>query len=335
VRFRRTAKAAGHDEQYIVACLEYANRLYFRSLPIIFDQTHFSYLAGYSLNYILGATNAKFHFYRQFDIRKRSGGVRTISEPLPSLKEIQRWILENILEKIEVHPAAKGFVRNKSIRDNARFHRNQPKLLSMDIEDFFGSINKSMINAIFNKIGYSAAVSKLLTELCSLYDSLPQGAPTSPALSNIVCRSLDKRFLGFALKNGFRYTRYADDISFSGDLPVGSLIQFVRKVLNEHGFQVNDAKTRLMHKGRQQKVTGIIVNEKLQAPRLIRRKLRQEVFFIKKFGLDTHLRNRQISKGNHIKFLIGRANYIVNVNPNDKEAREYLGFLRELDSSSE
>jgi RNA-directed DNA polymerase len=237
------AERGNYEESYIRALLEYAFNLNSKNLPIIYDWEHFSLLVGYDSKYISGAFYKTTAFYRHYTIAKRSGGLREISEPLPSLKEIQRWILDNILYKCSVSNFAKGFVPERSIRENARFHRNQPKVLSLDLEDFFPSIKGGRVYNFFKRLGYQPKVAHLLTKLCTLNGSLPQGAPTSPALSNIISLRLDKRLSGFALKEKIRYTRYADDITFSGDFDEGQLIKFTRKVLAAEGY-INAKKLR-------------------------------------------------------------------------------------------
>lgn len=328
--FRIQAIQQGFDETYFLPLLEYASNLCQKKLPIIYDWEHFSLLVGYDSKYISGAFYETNSFYRHYTIKKRSGGLREISEPLPSLKEIQRWILDNILYKCQISRFAKGFVPEKSIRENARFHRNQVKVLSLDLENFFPSIKGGRIYNFFKRLGYQPKVSHLLTKLCTLNGSLPQGSPTSPALSNLISLRLDKRLAGFALKEKIRYTRYADDITFSGDFDEGQLIKFTRKVLAAEGFKLNEKKTRLMEKHQCQEVTGIVVNEKLQAPRKTRKELRKSMYYIKKYGIDSHIQFNQITQANYVKHLLGIANFILFVNPKDEEVKEYISYLHEI-----
>jgi RNA-directed DNA polymerase len=140
--------------------LNYGSRLALSGLPIIFDGKHFSKLVGYDPNFVFGVSNAPGRYYRTFKIPKKSGGERKIAEPLPSLKEIQRWILVHILEKIKPESAAKAYIKGLSLKDNARFHRKQPIVLHLDIKDFFPSINRRRIFTIFRSLGYSTSVAK-------------------------------------------------------------------------------------------------------------------------------------------------------------------------------
>jgi RNA-directed DNA polymerase len=328
--FKFQAFEKGFDETYYSTLLEYAFKLFNKKLPIIYDLEHFSLLVGYDSKYVQGAYYETPSFYRYYTIKKRSGGLREISEPLPSLKEIQRWILDNILYQCPVSKFAKGFVPQKSIRENARFHRNQSKVLSLDIENFFPSIKGGKIYNFFSSLGYQDRVSHLLTKLCTLNGSLPQGSPTSPAISNLINIRLDNRLSGFALKEKVRYTRYADDITYSGNFDEGRLINFTRKVLLQEGYKLNEKKTRLMQKHQRQEVTGIVVNEKLHAPKTTRRELRQKLYYIKKYGIDSHIQFNQIGQANYVKHLLGIANFILFVNPKDVDVKEYISYLHEI-----
>lgn len=326
-RFRRGARKAGRDEDYIKRCLSYAKALYRKGLPITYDQEHLALLCGYSIEYLRKVSNAQTCSYRNFRIRKVSGGWRKIAEPLPSLKEIQRWILDNILYKCEASRFAKAFLPGRSIRGNARFHRNQPMVLSLDIEDFFSSISASKVYGLFWRMGYCKPVTTMLTQLCTLNGNLPQGAPTSPALSNLVSLRLDRRLSSYALKNRIRYTRYADDLTFSGNFNPGSVIRMVERVLLDDGLRLNVEKTRLMQRHNRQEVTGIVVNKKMQAPRSVRRKLRQDLYYIEKHGLDSHMEATNKVQANYVNHLRGIANFILFVNHADRSAKYAIRVL--------
>ena len=190
-KFRLKAKAEGKSEFYISRWLECSKRLMDKGLTVILSQVHFCYLVGYKPAYVYAVSNSADKFYRCFTVPKKNGGERQISEPLPNLKEIQEWILRNVLEKMQTSPYAKAYVKGKSIKDNARFHRGQKKLLSLDIQNFFDSISGWYVYNVFNGAGYSKQVAKLLTQLCIKRNKLPQGAPTSAMLSNLVMRDFD------------------------------------------------------------------------------------------------------------------------------------------------
>lgn len=333
-RFRAAAyRADGRrkiDKAYVERCLAYAKVLAERDLPIIYDQYHLARLVGYETEYLFAVSNSPTRFYRSYTIPKVSGGVRTITEPLPSLKEIQRWVLANILDRVEIHPFAKGFVAGRSIRDNARFHQRQPLVLTVDIEDFFGHVTFHRILKIFSGLGYPSRVATLLAKLCTLDGSLPQGAPTSPALSNLVSALIDKRLSGYARSCRIRYTRYADDLTFSGMFHPGRVIAVVRKVLADNGFRLNERKTRLMQSHERQETTGIVVNQKLQAPRELRREIRKACWYIDQFGLESHLRQTRNSRANYLRHLLGLVGFVLFVNSSDGDAKRALQILNPL-----
>ncbi len=236
--------------------------------------------------------------YTRFEIPKRSGGMRAIWAPLPKLKQVQHWILHNILDNLVVHGSAHGFVTGRSIATNAAEHTNSQLLVKVDIENFFPSISWKRVKGVFRKAGYPEQIATLLALLCTespreivehegkqvyvaLADRcLPQGAPTSPALTNALCLRLDRRLTGFAQKAGWRYTRYADDLTFS--LPANSknkpeisrLLGTLKRVLGEEGFALNAKKTCVIRTGDVQEVTGLVVNGE-KAPRVSRELKRQ------------------------------------------------------------
>ena len=326
--FTEHAMQQGFFVKEIDTLLTYAQKLFKRDLPIIYDQEHLALLVGYKYEFLLKASNFPSRFYRTYRIPKKSGGERIINEPLPSLKEIQHWILEEILNKYSVSRYAKAYIRKRSIKDNARFHVNQKIVLTIDVKDFFPSLHIKKVNAFFLKIGYSSPVAAILSNLCCLNGGLPQGAPTSPALSNILMLNIDKRISSFTKKQDIHYTRYADDMTFSGDFEPGMVIKFVRNVLKSMDLLINYKKLRTRRPGQRQEVTGVVVNEKIQAPKELRKKLRQSVYYIEKYGLSSHLEKTENLKANHIYHLLGIANFILFLNPDDQEVINHIATLR-------
>jgi RNA-directed DNA polymerase len=328
--FAQKALAAGRSEGYVAACLGYAEAIADRGLPVIYDAQHLSMLVGYQQPYVRAAAYGGRAFYRRYEVPKKSGGVREIVEPLPSLKEIQRWIHHSILQSVPLSKYAKGFRLGHSIRDAARFHRNQPLVVAVDIKDFFPSIGRQRVYGVFRQLGYSQPVSNVLARLCTLEGTLPQGAPTSPAISNIVCKRLDRRIGAFASKRGLRYTRYADDITVSGEFKPGDAIGFIRKVLAADGFEIHPRKIRAMERHQRQEVTGIVVNRRLKAPREVRRSLRLAVYHIKKHGLNAHLEFVGETRAHYLEHLIGLAGFVLFVDPRDTQTSHSLNYLRSL-----
>lgn len=330
--FTEAAKKHGYHESYVKRCLSYAHRLASQHLPIIYSADHLAALVGYEKDYLRFVAYSPTRFYREYPISKKSGGQRLISEPLPNLMAIQRWVLDNVLYRIEPSDYAKAYVHGRSIKDNARFHRKQEKVLCLDIEAFFPSLSSKKVRKLFDRCGYSKQVSYYLTALTSLHGGLPQGAPTSPALSNILLKPIDKWISEYCIERHIRYTRYADDLTFSGTFSEGDLIAHVRKVLSRLHLNLKEEKTRLMERHQRQEVTGIVVNEKMQLPRETRRELRQATYYVKKYGLENHVLKRQEMRANYLNHLLGLANFALFVNPNDRDAETAIAVLRTVKS---
>ena len=294
-------------------------------LPIIFESNHLALLLGRSRKYLASVINCPEKFYRTFNIAKKSGGHREISAPYPSLLECQQWINKNILAKIKVHPAAKGFIPKMSIVDNARPHLSKAKLLKIDLTDFFPSIPFNRIIKIFLEMGYPHNVSFSLARISCLGDALPQGAATSPALSNIVSRQLDKRLGNLSNVWKINYTRYADDITFSGDNIPHSYIKMVERIIREEGFEINRSKTRYCHGPGRKIVTGLSVKGPgLKVPRGYKRKLKQEIYYMHKYGAMSHITKMKIRKPNYSSSIHGRLLFWKFIEQNNDEVDMYV-----------
>lgn len=313
-------KSKSIDSRYVVNALSYARKLMHSDLPVIFDRDHFCALVGYSRDFVDGAATSSSVFYRRFSVKKKSGGFRDIYEPLPSLKYIQRWILDNIISRIHVSPAAKAFLPGRGIRDSARFHLGRKFVLRMDIEGFFPSISQRRVFGLFRSFGYSSDVSYLISRLCCMGGELPQGSPTSPCISNLILRRLDARLLAFSKKNNLRYTRYADDFTISGESFSWSLVDFVSHVVFSEGFKINQSKTRVMRGGSRQVVVGAVVNSHLNSPREFRRELRKCAYFIERHGLDGHLQAIDERRSGVRDYYLGKASFALHLNSRDRDA---------------
>lgn len=318
------AKKRNVSDAYINESLSYAKNLYDQQLPIIYDQKHLSKLMGIDEEYLHRMSNAPEFFYRTFYILKRNGKKRRIDEPLPDLKKVQTWILTEILYKIACSKFAKAYVPKSSIRDNVRFHKKQKIVVTVDLKDFFNSIKSGRVLNLFLEIGYNVPVAVMLTHLCCFKEAVPQGAPTSAYLSNLVMVKFDYKISKYCIENKIRYTRYADDLTFSGDFSIAKLLNLLDYELTLLGLKRNDKKFKVMRKGTSQKVTGIVVNEKIQLPREYRMKIRQEIYYITKYGLDNHLSHIKESRIHYLEHLLGKINYALFVNPNDEKMQEYL-----------
>ena len=331
-QFSQLAILNGYTTEYVDSCLRYAKSLVDNNLPIIYDSEHFSELVGFKLSYIKTVVQYPKSFYWIYKIKKHSGGNREINSPLPNLKQIQYWILENILNTQKVSPYAKAFVHGKKLKENVRFHRNRKVVIKFDVNNFFGSIHLGFIKEIFRFLGYVNPVADLLAMLCCLDDVLPQGAPTSPCLSNLFMTDFDSHIAEYCKEHALYYTRYADDLTFSSDSEIDEveLKKIVKQELNAKGLQLNNEKTKVMHRNTRQVVTGIVVNQRLQVDKDKRRKIRQEVFYIKKWGVESHLQKIGCSKKNYLKHLLGELTFMLSLTPQNAKLKSDVEYIRKL-----
>lgn len=279
-------------------------------------------------------TDRVWHYFR-FTIPKRTGGERVILAPKAELKAIQHQILHEILVRVPVHACAHGFVNGRSIITNATPHIGQAYVLNLDLKDFFPTITYARVCGLFSSLGYPLVVARELAFLCTtddrqletrlidnkkttLYVShdinrLVQGAPTSPAISNLIARRLDARLDGLARSLGFTYTRYADDLTFSGPDKGKALriLDVAQRIIAAEGFVVNQKKTRLYPQSTRQIVTGIVVNEQLSTPRQLRRQIRAILHKARYTGLETQNR---AGHDDFMAHLVGLIAHVYNVN---------------------
>lgn len=317
-------------------CRLKAKRFFDNNVPVIWSMEHFSLLCGVALDYLMAVAINPRVFYKAYYIPKHRGGYRQINEPVPNVKMAQEWILKHILtpySKHHVSKHAKAYMPKTSVRDNAKFHRNNKIVVRVDLKDFFGSIHYSSVFKMFEDMGYEKNLAWLLAHLCLLDDSLPQGAPTSPMLSNLIFREYDEEIADFCRrKDGIHYTRYSDDLTFSGDFRIKELFDFLYQLFEHSSFRINKKKNKVMTKSQSQRVTNVIVNQKLQCPRDYRRKIRQEVYYIHKYGLQGHLNriNSNYPPESYIMSMIGKTNYVLSINRKDKAMKSIKAQLWDL-----
>ncbi len=233
-----------------------------------------------------------FDNYYRFDIPKKSGGTRHIAAPKTQLKTAQRQILEQILQKVEVSDLSHGFIKSRSVLTSAKTHNTSPDLLiNIDLENFFPTITFERVRGVYQSFGYSGYIASLLAMICTYCERmpleikgqikyiktsdriLPQGSPASPMITNIICKTLDKRINGLCQKLGITYTRYADDMSFSytgntDDFDIGDFLNSVNKIIESEGFHMKKEKTHILRKNNRQYITGIVINnEEIGVPK--------------------------------------------------------------------
>lgn len=276
--------------------------------------------------------------YHKVRIPKRNGGARILLVPDPLLKYVQKNILHHILDGFETAQSAMAYRKSISVISNARLHTGKRLLLKLDLKDFFVSITFSMVRKhAFPSRYFPPQVQTLLTALCCFDNQLPQGAPTSPAISNLVLKHFDLYMEQWCREREITYSRYCDDMTFSGSFEAAPVIRKVSGFLNEMGFQLNKEKTRILSKGCRQVVTGIVVNDKPQVCREYRRKLRQEIYFCEKFGVEGHLKKlygeqyllrEPAGVFRYIESLLGRIRYVLLVCPEDRQLQQAAERLR-------
>jgi RNA-directed DNA polymerase len=236
--------------------------------------------------------------YRRFEISKGNGSSRVIDAPIEPLKRIQRHLATSFSQAYRPPAHVHGFTRARSPLTNASVHVAQRWVFAIDLEDFFPSITERRVHGLFRNwpFDYPEEVAALLARLCCFRGSLPQGAPTSPIISNYICRGMDRQIAKLAMSHRCFYTRYADDLSFSTDrsvFPTG-LASFdegratpspaLRQLIEGAGFTINDRKVRMQVAFQRQRVTGLIVNEKVNVPRRYIRGLRALLYIWKRYG---------------------------------------------------
>ncbi|WED68479.1 retron St85 family RNA-directed DNA polymerase [Pectobacterium colocasium] len=228
------------------------------------------------------------HYYNSSYIKKKSKDLRTISNPNRELKAIQRWILRNVLSSLSPSPYANGFIPKKSIIDNARPHRGNQYILSIDLKNFFTTVKASYVFTVFKSVGYASKMAYYLTSICTLNGVLPQGAPTSPMLSNLVCLRMDERIGKYCENKALTYSRYADDITISGNklAVIKKAWIIIRKIISEENFTVNKKKEMLSGPQSQRKVTGVIVTPEIGIGREKYNYFRKRIFILVKKNGD-------------------------------------------------
>ena len=271
--------------------------------------------------------------YKIYKIKKRNGKYRTIYEPNSILKQIQKRILVNILNNKSISKYAKAYHKGIQLKDNAIPHINKEMILKLDIKDFFENISfLDIYNSCFPIEYFPKSVGMILTYLCTYDNHLTQGSPTSAYISNLVMKEFDEELGNWCNLRNISYTRYSDDMTFSGAFNPSELITKVRKMLYKLGLELNNDKIHIVYKSSSQNVAGIVVNEKMQVNVKYRNKIRQEIYYIKKFGLSSHLKKCDINidSKRYLNILYGRVLYVLQINENDKEFIKYRQFIENL-----
>lgn len=249
---------------------------------------------------------SKTTHYVRFELPKKTGGTRRISAPMPRLKWLQEWILRNVLEPVAASTHAHGFRPGRSIVSNAKAHVGAKVVVNIDLADFFPTITYKRTKGLFRALGYSEQLCTIFALACTEPDiaeveldgttwyvhqgerKLPQGSPASPAITNLICRRLDARVAALAENLGFTFTRYADDFTFSttkDDPDIGKLLGRLNRIVKDEGFKIHRKKTRVLHRGRRQEVTGLVINDgRVTVPKKTLKRFRALLFQIERDG---------------------------------------------------
>ncbi|MBL7868478.1 MAG: RNA-directed DNA polymerase [Flavobacterium lindanitolerans] len=334
------ANTSGKSPEFIESTLNYADNLIHYNLPVIFSLKHFSQIIGVDFHQLLNVIENRGHYYSYYLIKKRKGGYRRIIAPHKNIRYLQDWIKINILDKVKIHSSATGFTKGKSILDNAKSHLDSEVLLNIDLENFFESITEKRIYGVFKWLGYHKNLAIEFAKICTVkmpeekFDNLNdisqeyffdyyllkeavlvQGAPTSPSLSNIICIKLDNRFNKLANKRGISYSRYADDITFSGNKDSLPSYNLVKKIIESENLKINWTKVGRYKKGQKQVVTGLLVNENIRVPKKFKKEVLRHLFFCEKYGAASHFNRIAPDKSFRKEWLIGKILYINSIEP--------------------
>lgn len=338
---------SNHSQDYKDLLIKYSQNLASQDLPIIFDIYHLAYMIGIPPYRLINMIRDRDILYNTYKVRKKSGGFRWIMSPNEDLKNIQNWILHNILEKNNISDSANAFVKGKSIVSNAKNHIGKELILNIDLYRFFDTITENRVFGLIKKLGYTEKLSYDIARLLcvkapnsywkeikkenrlkkkfikSKPGILPQGAPTSPIISNIISQNLDKAFIAYCAKCNIEYSRYADDLSFSGKRDDMVSLSAIKKIIRQQGFTINIKKTKYLSHHRKQTITGITVNNGLFVDKKMIKLIKQELFYCLKYGYKNHIEYKT-RKGNPIKsgyrdWLFGKICFIYSVEKNNGE----------------
>lgn len=351
--FIENARREKHSEEFLKHTLDYIDNLTAKSLPVIFSLKHLSILLGLDYHDVKSIIINRNNHYSYYLIKKKRKGFRRIIAPHSNIKILQQWIKKHILDNIELNTYATGFVRNKSILTNAKIHENSFVIFNLDLVNFFETIPEKRVYGIFKSFGYSTNLSVEFAKICTTtiseyrYEELSeiakpffddfksleeavlvQGAPTSPGLSNIICRRLDLRLSKLANKLGVNYSRYADDITFSGleiNLPKISLL---KKIIQNEGFKLNWDKINKYKSGQKQIVTGLLINGNVRIPKKFKKDIYRHLYFCKKFGPTSHFQRINPGKGYKKEWLLGKIYFVNSIEP--IEAKKMLELVNQI-----
>lgn len=362
--YLREGTSKGFGKPYLDALVSAGREIQSSQIPVVFTLSHLANLSRTLYldlhTFVSRPTPVNGYPYKNFTIRKRKGGHRWISIPVPPLMAVQSWIAHNILSEIAPHSAAGAYYKDCSPKRHAENLCDADWILKIDISNFFDNITEFQVYKVFKAQNYPDLLAFEMARLCTKispfrkakrwkvkrkpYDiaeyycrhvgSLPQGAPTSPALSNLVCFEMDKQIEKLALENGTTYSRYSDDLCFSlNNSNREGVFEFKKKIVNilwENGFSENKKKARIIPPGARKMVTGLVVNgKKPTVPKEMRDEIKMHLYYCKKCSIPDHCNRRGfrsvIGFRNHLHGLIMYVNSI-----NADQGKKYLDSFSAL-----
>lgn len=280
---------------------------------------------------LYAVSNHRNAHYRRVEIPKRDGTVRQLSVPDPLLKCIQRRISQRLLAFQPVSPYAMAYRYGTSPVKNAALHVGKNHILKLDILHFFDSVLYSDVKErAFPPEVYAEPLRILLAMLCYDRDQLPQGAPSSPAIANLVLKPFDDEVGAWCVRRGITYSRYCDDLTFSSNGDLEGVRDYAERRLRAFGFFPNHRKTVSLHRGQRQIVTGLVVNQRVSVPAEYRRRLRQELYYCRRFGVESHLEyvGTDLAPVAYLKRLLGQVGYWLQADPDSHEASAAQEWLK-------
>ncbi|MGI5959640.1 MAG: reverse transcriptase family protein [Massiliimalia sp.] len=296
--------------------------------------------------------------YQHSTIPKRNGAVRELWVPSYPLQRVQRGVME-LISQGEISPAATAYQKGISLVQNAAPHQGHPVVVQLDLKDFFQSVSFSQVAGALDdalrrnpligehfytdlggnprerrKTAYNDVLSYYFAQFCTYKGCLPQGAPSSPMISNLVFAPLDQKILAYCEKHQITYTRYSDDLTFSGEfqtLTPGHLIGWVRRLMAANGYELNQEKIRVRRGGERHCVTGLVVNQTVQPTASFRRDIRQKCYYLNRFGIEDFLRRHggEISGEKELERLLGQIQFVLQVSPENRQFSQYRKQVRQ------
>ncbi len=353
--YLRQLSTDGATFDYIEAIKRNAQPLVERGLPVILSLGHLAHATGTSHHILMSIAKRQVDPYRVFAISKRSGGKRFICAPEPQLLKVQRWIHDHVLCSSHVlknlSSAGTAYMPGGGHIKNAKRHLGAEWLVKLDITRFFESVSERQVYHVFRGLGYRALVAFFFARLCTrvlpanvdkrgwkksdrwatekywkflstdVLGHLPQGAPTSPMLANLVCAGLDKELQKLAQAKELIYSRYADDMTFSGQmssrLDAALVIKKMSREISNHGFSINHQKTSISKNGGRKIVTGLsVADDVVRLPRIFKNNLKKDVYYLCTYGVEEHCaRIGQKNRFSYLMHVAGRIQYAKIIEP--------------------